>query len=147
MSKSMVSKADIIINKLYSFVESQTRSLDKYIKLSMDARKVILKQKPASFGDCSPVSVELGNRLKTEFDDVTLVSGNFIGKTEIPLKINPRTSNHTWIEIPSQNLYIDATFDQFGFSDDKIRIGNLTDSSFKRDYDPKERETEFEHDY
>ena len=87
-----------------------------------EVRSQLLGDKAAEWKDCTPVSYALADKLKGEYQDVAVASGDY------------GTTQHNWVVVPSKNLYIDATHDQFG--NNAIRPGHLTDEDYRRDYSP-----------
>jgi hypothetical protein len=95
--------------------------------VAKEVRAQLLGNKAAEWKDCTPVSYALADKLKGEYRDLAVASGDY------------GTMQHNWVVVPSKNLYIDATHDQFGSN--AIRAGHLTDEDYKRDYSPDPQDT------
>ena len=78
-------------------------------KIAEECRAKIIGSGQAKFGDCESVSFAIAKALSRLVKDIKVVDGNWAGT--ISTKASAR--GHVWCYIPSMNLIIDATQDQF----------------------------------
>jgi ribosomal protein S18 acetylase RimI-like enzyme/predicted GIY-YIG superfamily endonuclease len=92
-------------------------------------RKDTIGECSATHGDCIPVSTAVLEALSQRYPDTEMVEGAYFRNREAN-----EGWLHTWIEIPSQGLYIDPTHDQFG-GQDPIQIGRIGDAYYQEHYE------------
>lgn len=83
----------------------------------------------ATQGDCIPTSTAVHEALQNRYPDAKLRQGVYFRNRE-----EEEGWLHTWVEIPSQNLYIDATHDQFD-GGEPILIGRIGGTYYREHYE------------
>ena len=90
-------------------------------KVAEDCRSKLIGSRQSKFGDCEPVSIAIAKSLFNIYPDIKIIDGFWHGDSSVEddLKKEKKDRNakiprgHVWCFIPSKNLIVDGTHDQF----------------------------------
>ncbi len=89
---------------------TKTLSTDKdFIKIAEECRKKIIGTRVAKFVDCEDVSIAIAKALIKLFPSIMVIDGRYDGR--VSEKVSAR--GHVWCYLPSKQMIIDGTHDQF----------------------------------
>ncbi len=108
---------------------SEPLSPEDLLLVVQGERKDAIGQCTSTHGDCIPVSTAVHEALTNRYPDAQMMEGAYFRNRE-----ENEGWLHTWVEIPSQRLYVDATHDQFD-GGDPIYIGRIGDVYYQEHYE------------